>query len=303
MTGDPIVSVIMATYNSSNTLKLALKTVLWQDFTDFEIWVVGDSCTDDTEEVVLSFGDRRINWVNMRKNSGGQGAPNNEGIRRARGEYIAYLGHDDLWFPWHLSTLVRHIRESGADFVHPLSALFSPSGLESMVGPPSEKRTNTYHFTPPPSCWLHRKDVVEDIGYWGDHIKLHRGVDFDYLRKFQLAGKKISFIPKLTLVKFPSHMWSNYTKNTHQGQTEYFDELKEDPETLEIKILRSAAVKFSIELYKKRSVYSTFRIFFKTFVFRIFDLYGRYRWPLKQFLIWRFQRIRKKVKKKRGLSA
>ena len=102
----PIVTVIIPTYNSSGTLRLSLETVLQQDFTDYEIWVIGDNCSDDSEAVVMSFRDKRVQWINLSVNSGTPSVPRNEGLRRARGRFIAYLGHDDLWFPWHLSQLV-----------------------------------------------------------------------------------------------------------------------------------------------------------------------------------------------------
>src|SRR6185503_4943680 len=117
----PAVSVIVATYQRSQVLKLALSSLLDQDFTDYEVWVVGDGCTDDSAEVTASFGDARVNWVNLPKNMGNQTFANNEGIARARGRFIAFLGHDDLWMPWHLSRLVAFSEQSGAEVVHPLA--------------------------------------------------------------------------------------------------------------------------------------------------------------------------------------
>ena len=61
--------------------------------------MVGDHCTDDTEAVVAGFADPRITWVNLAENAGEQSGPNNEGIRRARGRYLAFLNHDDSVFP------------------------------------------------------------------------------------------------------------------------------------------------------------------------------------------------------------
>jgi len=53
----PLVSVVIATYNYSSVLRYALQSVLWQTFQDFEVWVIGDACTDDSETVTASFGD------------------------------------------------------------------------------------------------------------------------------------------------------------------------------------------------------------------------------------------------------
>src|SRR5688572_3928903 len=78
----PTVSVVMATYNRSNLLPLVIHTVLWQTFTDWELLVIGDACTDDTEAVVKSIGDPRIHFFNLPVNCGDQSGPNNEGMRR-----------------------------------------------------------------------------------------------------------------------------------------------------------------------------------------------------------------------------
>lgn len=59
----PEISVITATYNRSNALALAIRTVLWQTCPDWELIVVGDHCTDDTEDVVRGFPDPRIRFV------------------------------------------------------------------------------------------------------------------------------------------------------------------------------------------------------------------------------------------------
>src|SRR5918911_3354227 len=108
-----LVTVIIPTYNWSSVLPYSVGSALRQTLTDFEVLVVGDGCTDDSEAVVGSFGDERLRWVNLPTNTGHQSGPNNEGLRRARGELIAYLGHDDLWLPHHLSVLVGGI-DAGA---------------------------------------------------------------------------------------------------------------------------------------------------------------------------------------------
>src|SRR6059036_1113442 len=130
----PKVTLIIAAYNSSKTLQCALRSLRQQTFPDFEAWVVGDACTDDSEQVVSSFADPRLYWTNLGQHCGCQNGPNNEGLRRARGRYIAYLGHDDLWFPWHLAGLVSTIEETGADFVHAAAALIDPTGPVGIIG-------------------------------------------------------------------------------------------------------------------------------------------------------------------------
>src|SRR4051794_21497299 len=97
----PLVTVICPTYNRKATLEWALRSVLNQGLNGFEVWVIGDGCTDGSEEVVIALNDPRLNWLNLPVNTGSQTEPNNEGLRRAQGRYISFIGHDDLWFPWH----------------------------------------------------------------------------------------------------------------------------------------------------------------------------------------------------------
>ena len=62
------------------------------------------------------------------RNSGHQSAPNNEGLRLATGEVIAYLGHDDLWLPHHLEACVRALDENASDLAYTLVACVGPEG-------------------------------------------------------------------------------------------------------------------------------------------------------------------------------
>ncbi|HKO55667.1 MAG TPA: glycosyltransferase family A protein [Thermoanaerobaculia bacterium] len=84
----PRVTVIMATYNWSSVLPYSIGSALLQTFADFELLVVGDGCTDDSEAVVNARDDRRVRWINLPVNSGHQSTPNNEGLRQARGERL-----------------------------------------------------------------------------------------------------------------------------------------------------------------------------------------------------------------------
>ena len=103
----PTVSVIVAAYNRSNVLRYALRSALAQDFSDFEILVIGDACTDDTGDVVRSFNDPRVSYLSLPLNFGEQSGPNNVGIARAQGRYIAFLNHDDFGFPDHLGAALN----------------------------------------------------------------------------------------------------------------------------------------------------------------------------------------------------
>ena len=107
----------MATYNRSNVLRLAIESVRWQTYANWELIVVGDCCTDDTADIVASFNDPRIRFYNLPQNVGEQSGPNNFGCQQARGEFIAFLNHDDLYFPRHLREAVRLLQEREVQLV------------------------------------------------------------------------------------------------------------------------------------------------------------------------------------------
>lgn len=104
----PLVSIMTATYNASHVLRYAIRSVLDSDFQDWELIIVGDHCTDDTEQVVAAFDDPRIRFTNLARNSGQQATPNNVGIGMARGEYLCFLNHDDMYLPTHLDSMLEH---------------------------------------------------------------------------------------------------------------------------------------------------------------------------------------------------
>ena len=93
----PVVSVIIPTFNRASLLQDAIDSVSAQTFGDWELWVVDDGSTDDTEVVVRSVPDPRIQYV--RQDNQGVGAARNLGIDCARGDWIAFLDSDDMWLP------------------------------------------------------------------------------------------------------------------------------------------------------------------------------------------------------------
>lgn len=94
----PNVSVIIPTYNRAHLLGRAIRSVLNQTYQDFELIIVDDGSSDNTDEVVKSFNDVRVRYIKHKKNRGGAAA-RNTGIKAARGKYIAFQDSDDEWLP------------------------------------------------------------------------------------------------------------------------------------------------------------------------------------------------------------
>jgi len=109
---DPVVSVIMPCWNRDRFVADAIRSVLAQTFSDFELIVVDDGSTDGTREVVASFSDPRLRCLHREHR--GISAAMNAGLAAARGRYIARLDSDDLWLPEMLATQVA-VLESRPD--------------------------------------------------------------------------------------------------------------------------------------------------------------------------------------------
>jgi glycosyltransferase involved in cell wall biosynthesis len=108
----PTVSVVIPTYNRRGALARAMTSVVAQSFGDWELIVVDDASSDETEEVVRSLGDRRLVYVRITQKRGGSAA-RNSGTRRARGKYVAFLDSDDEWFPEKLARDIAVFTLSG----------------------------------------------------------------------------------------------------------------------------------------------------------------------------------------------
>jgi glycosyltransferase involved in cell wall biosynthesis len=305
----PVVTVIVPTYNGRDTLVHTLRSLLAQDFDDFEAWIVGDGCTDGSEEVVAEFNDARLHWINLPQNTGSQWRPNNEGLAHARGRYIAFLGHDDLWLPWHLSTLVFHAGKSGTDFLHDILVNIGPDGVLDVNGPPPRGTTYERYFCPP-SSWLHRREVVAKVGPWRNPRELTWGTDYDYLRRVHLAGLRIEFVPSFGVVKFPALRWRAYSKTAPRPQAAALEMMLQDPVAFSVRILTESAVAFSSFTFQGarqplkqawRDAAAAGAHALKVLVRAIIDAYGRDRWPLRPLLRKRMRRILGRNRVARGL--
>ena len=300
--GDPVVTVITATYNRKKSLDLTLQSLLQQTLSDFEAWVVGDACTDGTEQVVQSFRDSRLHWFNLEKNTGHQSGPNNEGLRRARGRYVAYLGHDDLWLPWHLSTLVTSIETQRADWIHAFSAMIGPEGPTWAIGAPPSSRTYDTHSVPA-SSWLHRRDLVTEVGGWRDHSTLALPVDLDLQKRLHQADARMVFSPELTVLKFPSWEFPGiYKRHGDPPHAPYLKRLTADAAQLQAELYRDIALSLA-------RLHATADEPAGVTVDRLLRLAGRSaarvlgeeRWPVSALRQWGYQRRFQRGRKDRGL--
>jgi glycosyltransferase involved in cell wall biosynthesis len=188
------VTVVMPVYNGSRYLSESIESVLAQTFHDYEIVCVDDGSTDDSVALLGAYGQRiRV----VRQENAGQSAARNAGVRLARGEYIAFLDQDDVWYPSKLQNQVAVLQaqpdvvlvhcnfdridergqmlERGAGISERMSALASSMG--QLIG-------EALIF---PSAMMIRKDAYERIG--GFHHALQGFEDFDLMARLTQQGR------------------------------------------------------------------------------------------------------------------
>lgn len=112
-----LVSIIMPTYNCGRFIAESIKSVLAQTYTNWELLIVDDCSTDNTNEVVLAYHDERIHYFCNEKNCGAA-ITRNRALQGAKGKYIAFLDSDDLWEPTKLEKQIAFMEKNGYAFTY-----------------------------------------------------------------------------------------------------------------------------------------------------------------------------------------
>ena len=182
-TSNPTVSIVMATYNRSNVLRYAIESVRQQCHPDWELIVVGDQCTDNSEAVVKAFADPRIRFVNRQENAGEQSTPTNDGIGMARGRYLALLNHDDLWLPHHLERQLATLQARQADMCIALGLAINPPAPASLCGVTARDGLYLPTMSAPASLWLMERELADRVGPWRSAFQLRQAPSQDWLHR------------------------------------------------------------------------------------------------------------------------
>jgi len=190
------VSVVIPTYNRAGFVTRAIDSALAQTYRDFEIVVVDDGSTDDTERILRAYGDR-IRY--LRQENAGVSRARNAGIAAARGEWIAFLDSDDEWLSEKLAVQVNCIERHRSLVAHATNALMNVSGGETadlftvrqctqytedcVVDRPLADVMITQFFTP---TIMARRDALERIGGFDESLSIYE--DASAMRPLALEG-------------------------------------------------------------------------------------------------------------------
>ncbi len=248
----PTVSIVVATYNRSNVLALAIESARAQSFQTWEMVVIGDACSDDTAEVVRSFDDTRIRFVNLPENWGEQSKPNNEGVARSSGRYVSFLNHDDLWFPDHLERTLATLERGEAGMVFAVVGLVDRLGRIELL-PSWSGRYEPVRVVAPASGWVVRREAIERVGPWRSYRDSLLAPSQDWIRRAHRAGERIEQVPCVTVLSVQSGFRpGSYARREDREQRELLGRMAQLG--FREAILEEVAVRSSAELLRPRSL-------------------------------------------------
>ena len=145
-----LVSIIMPSYNTAPYIEETIQSVLNQTYTNWELIIVDDCSTDNTDEVLETIKDDRIRCFKNEKNSGAA-VSRNKALREAKGQWIAYLDSDDLWMPEKLEKQIEFMKENGYTFSYTNYEEIDVDGNKTGVritGPKKITKTGMFNY-----CW------------------------------------------------------------------------------------------------------------------------------------------------------
>lgn len=202
----PLVSVIIPTYNRCKELRVALDSVISQTYQNIEIIVVDDGSTDNTREVVSSYTDVKY----LVQNNNGPSAARNTGIKNSHGELIAFLDSDDAWLPHKLEKQVRCFVERpelgivGTGCFNCDENLANPTARSNLKLAKSDReQILIWNYWPTPSLCI-RRICFDTVGFFDEEMKFAE----DWDMWIRIAQSFQSFTIKEPLILIRKHQQS-----------------------------------------------------------------------------------------------
>jgi glycosyltransferase involved in cell wall biosynthesis len=217
---NPLFSILLTTHNRSQFLPRAIRSVLQQRFTDFELIIIDDNSTDNTQAVLAQFKDPRITSIQHTHNQG-VSAARNTGIQQARGEYICFLDDDDEYLADYLQEIYLFLQKNKKPFIGfiwtGIASVYTADNLahgKAMVKEECwdlSKEKNLLYLARVAfyGVTFHRQ-CFEQVGLFNP--ELHFGEDVDIIFRILSAGLAHAAIPKV-LIKIHIHEHTSLSRS------------------------------------------------------------------------------------------
>jgi glycosyltransferase involved in cell wall biosynthesis len=170
---NPLISVIIPTYNRGWIIKEAIDSVLAQEYINYELIVVDDGSTDDTHDILNSY---QKNFLVLRQNNKGVSAARNRGLAAASGRLIAFLDSDDTWLPQKLSQQVDFFQSNPDALICQTEEIWIRNNVR--VNPKKRhKKPSGMIFEPSlslclvsPSAVMIKRNLFEEVGLFDETL-------------------------------------------------------------------------------------------------------------------------------------
>lgn len=200
---EPKVSIIMPTYNHGDYINNAISSVKNQIYRNWELIIIDNFSTDNTEQIINKAKDHRVIYKKFR-NNGAIAASRNYGLRLSKGEIIAFLDSDDEWYPKKLSYCVQELFKQNAGLVYH-QMVIKKLGLIPFIKQKTENRKLTH-----PSYYdllengnpiinssvVMKKCIIESVGYLNEEKDFFAWEDYDYWIRISEKEFKLYLIDK-----------------------------------------------------------------------------------------------------------
>lgn len=209
---EDFVSVIITTYNAAKYIEETINSVLEQTYQNFEIIIVDDSSTDDTLKVIENIKDSRI-YIYKIEHSGRPAIPRNFGIKKAKGNFTAFLDGDDIWTKNKLEEQIKYFKKfTDAIFIYSASVTFGKVNFFSphyevlpLLFNAAKSKEELINSGNTISCSsvIAKTNLLREINGFDEDKELKAIEDYDLWLRLSDMGN-FYFIPKI-LVKYRVH--------------------------------------------------------------------------------------------------
>lgn len=222
MRSNPLVSIVMPTYNHGEFLRDAIESVLKQTYGAWELIVVNNYSTDSTEEILRSYSDSRISIINF-ANNGIIAASRNRGIAAARGEFIAFMDSDDVWKPKKLEIQVAILLRNPGILAVSANAEYLPrQGIRkyfyfAFFDHRYSFRDYLVASRAINSTFIMRRSVVDEVGLLNESPEVRCIEDYEYFLRIVEHQDRSILTLKTCLIYYRIHPTNNFLANTDNG--------------------------------------------------------------------------------------
>ncbi|CAI3397726.1 glycosyltransferase family 2 protein [Enterococcus cecorum] len=204
-----LVSIIMPSYNTSDFIGDSINSVLNQTYKNWELIIIDDNSSDNTADTVQSFNDSRIRYLVNSENKGAAFS-RNRALREAKGNWIAFLDSDDIWYPNKLENQLNFMVNTNCSFSYTNYKVMGEATL--VTGPKIITKKNMYRY-----CWPGCLTVMYNAKRVGLLQISEIEKNNDYAMWLSVSEKENCYLLDETLAEYRKHR-KNSISNVNKVQ-------------------------------------------------------------------------------------